>query len=59
MKKYIKGIGFYAILLAVIFVIYFMLNFSTEPTKIEFGELVNDIKNQEISTLEIIDIKQL
>lgn len=55
MKKYIKGIGFYAILLSVIFVIYFMLNFSTEPTKIEFGELVNDIKNQEITSLEIID----
>ena len=55
MKKYIKGIGFYAVLLAVIFVIYFMLNYSAEPTKLEFGELVNNINNGKVATLEIID----
>ena len=55
MKKYIKGIGFYAVLLAVIFVIYFMLNYTTEPTKLEFGDLVNNINNGKVATLEIID----
>ena len=55
MKKYIKGVGFYAVLLAVIFVIYFMLNFTTEPTKMEFGDLVNNINNGHVTTLEIID----
>ena len=55
MKKYIKGVGFYAVLLAVIFVIYFLLNYSTEPTKIEFGDLVNSINNKQVTTLEIIN----
>ena len=53
MKKYIKGVGFYAVLLAVIFVIYFLLNYSTEPTKLEFGDLVNHINNKQVTTLEI------
>ena len=53
LKKYIKGVGFYAILLGVIFVIYFLLNYTTEPTKIEFGELITNIRNQQITTLEI------
>ncbi len=55
MKKYIKGIGFYAVLLAVIFVIYFMLNYTTEPTKLEFGDLVNNINSGKVATLEIVD----
>ncbi len=55
MKKYIKGIGFYAILLLVIFVIYFLLSYSTEPTKLEFGDLVNKINTNQVTTLEIID----
>ncbi len=55
MKKYIKGIGFYAILLAVIFVIYFLLSYSIEPTKLEFGDLVNKINTNQVTNLEIID----
>ncbi len=55
MKKYIKGVGFYAILLAVIFVIYFLLSYSTEPTKLEFGDLINKINTNQVTNLEIID----
>ena len=53
MKKYIKGLGFYAVLLGVIFLIYFLLGFSAEPTQIEFGDLVTAINNKELTTLEI------
>lgn len=55
MKKYIKGFGFYAILLAVIFVIYFMIDFSTEPSKLEFSDLVNKINSSQVTSLEIVD----
>lgn len=55
MKKYIKGIWFYAILLAVIFVIYFLLGYSTEPVKLEFGDLVNKINTNQVTELEIVD----
>jgi cell division protease FtsH len=55
LKKYIKGFGFYAILLAVIFVIYFMIDFNTDPSKIEFGDLVNKINSAQVTTLEIVD----
>ena len=55
MKKYIKGFGFYAILLAVIFVIYFMIDFSTEPSKLEFSDLVNKINSAQVTSLEIVD----
>ena len=53
MKKYIKGIGFYAVLLGMIFVIYYLLSYSSEPSKLEFGELVNSINNQQVKVLEI------
>jgi len=55
LKKYIKGFGFYAILLAVIFVIYFMIDFSTEPSKLEFSDLVNKINSSQVTSLEIVD----
>ena len=53
MKKYIKGVGFYAVLLGVIFVIYFLLSYSTEPARLEFGDLVSSINNKEVTVLEI------
>lgn len=55
MKKYIKGFSFYALLLAVIFVIYFLLNYSAEPARMEFGDLINAINNEQVATLEITD----
>ena len=55
MKKYIKGFSFYALLLAVIFVIYFLLNYSAEPTRMEFGDLINAINSEQVATLEITD----
>ncbi len=55
MKKYIKGFGFYAILLVVIFIIYFMLNYQTGPVIKEFSELVNDINSGTVKELIIIE----
>ncbi len=55
MKKYIKGAGFYAILLAVIFGIYFLINYSPAPDKLEFGELIASIKAEKVTDLEIVN----
>ena len=55
MNKYIKGFGFYAVLLAVIFVIYYMLNFSAKPNTIEFDKLINDIKDSKVTELTIVE----
>ncbi len=55
MKKYIKGAGFYVILLAVIFAIYFLINYSPAPDRLEFGELITQIKTEKVTDLEVVN----
>ena len=43
MKKYIKGIGFYVLLFAVIIFIFTLLNYQSGPKEISFSELVTCI----------------
>ncbi len=55
MKKYIKGAGFYVVLLAVIFAIYFLINYSPAPERLEFGELITSIKTEKVTDLEVVN----
>ena len=55
MKKYIKGAGFYAILLLVIFGIYYLISYSPDPAKLEFGELIASIKAEKVTDLEVVN----
>ena len=53
MKKYIKGASFYILLLGVIFLIYFLLNYQPGPKMISFSELVNHINSGNVKELVV------
>ena len=55
MKKYIKGASFYMLLLAVIFLIYFLLNYQSGPVVKEFSDLVTLINNGSVKELVIVE----
>jgi len=55
LKKYIKGASFYILLLAVIFFIYFLLNYQSGPVSKDFSELVEYISAGEVSELIVTD----
>ncbi len=55
MKKYIKGASFYILLLAVIFLIYFMLNYQTGPAVKDFSDLITLINNGSVKELVVVD----
>ena len=55
MKKYIKGIGIYAVLLIVIFAAYSFMSYSAEPETIGFSELVNNINDGKVEEIKILE----
>ncbi len=55
MKKYIKGIGFYILLLAVIFLIYSLISYKSGPTTKGFSDLVNQINSGNVTELQITE----
>ena len=55
MKKYIKGIGIYAVLLLVIFAAYSFMSYSAEPETIGFSELVNSIDDGKVKEIKILE----
>lgn len=55
MKKYIKGASFYILLLAVIFLIYFLLNYQSGPVIKDFSELVTLINNGSVKELVVVE----
>ncbi len=55
MKKYIKGASFYILLLTVIFLIYFFLNYQSGPVVKEFSDLVTLINNGTVKELVIVE----
>ena len=55
MKKYIKGASFYILLLAVIFLIYFLLNYQTGPVMKDFSDLVTLINNGNVKELVVVE----
>lgn len=55
MKKYIKGIGFYILLLAVIFLIYSLISFKSGPAAKDFSELVAQINSGSVTELQITE----
>lgn len=55
MKKYIKGASFYILLLAVIFLIYFLLNYQSGPVIKNFSELVTLINNGSVKELVVVE----
>lgn len=58
MKKYIKGIGFYVLLFAVIIFIFTLLNYQSGPKEISFSELVNYINKDSVTQLQIDENNQ-
>lgn len=58
MKKYIKGIGFYVLLFAVIIFIFTLLNYQSGPKEISFSELVNYINKGSVTQLQIDENNQ-
>ena len=54
-KKYIKGASFYILLFAVIFLIYFLLNYQSGPTMADFSELINTINSGEVTKLVLVE----
>jgi len=57
-KKYIKGIGFYVLLFAVIILIFTLLNYQSGPKEITFSELVNQINKGSVTQLQINENNQ-
>ncbi len=55
MKKRIRGLGFYAILLIVIIVIYSMVSTGDDATVYKFSDLINAVKNEEAENIEIVE----
>ncbi len=55
MKKYIKGVSFYILLLTVIFLIYSFINYQSGPAVKEFSELVTLINNGSVKELVIVE----
>ena len=55
MKKYIKGVGVYAALLLVIFMIYTFMSYSAEQPTISFSELVESINQGKVKEIKIIE----
>ena len=55
MKKYIKGIGIYAILLIVIFAAYTFMSYDAEPETIGFSELINSINGGKVEEINILE----
>lgn len=55
MKKRVKGIGFYVILLLVIIMIYSMVSTGDDAEKYNFSDLVSAIKSEEVKELEIVE----
>jgi len=55
LKKYIKGASFYILLLAVIFLIYFLLNYQTGPVMKDFSDLVTLINNGNVKELVVVE----
>ena len=55
MKKYIKGIGIYAILLIVIFAAYTFMSYDAEPETIGFSELINNINSGKVEEISILE----
>jgi len=55
LKKYIKGASFYILLLTVIFLIYFFLNYQSGPVVKEFSDLVTLINNGTVKELVIVE----
>ncbi len=55
MKKYIKGASFYILLLAVIFLIYFLLNYQTGPVMKDFSDLITLINTGNVKELVVVE----
>ncbi len=55
MKKYIKGVGVYAALLLVIFMIYTFMSYSAEQPTITFSELVESINQGKVKEIKVIE----
>ena len=54
MKKHIKGIAVYAILLIAIFAIYSFMSYEAAPATITFSELIQHIEDGNVEEIKII-----
>lgn len=57
MKKHVKGIAVYAILLLVIFGIYSFMSYDPSPKTITFSELITQIEEGNVKEINIIEDK--
>jgi len=55
LKKYIKEIGIYAILLIVIFAAYTFMSYDAEPETIGFSDLINNINSGKVEEISILE----
>ena len=55
MNKFIKNYGFWLVLIIVLFAAYYFMNSATEIKNIVFSDLVSEIKNSNIKTIEYAD----
>ena len=55
MNKFIKNYGFWLVLIIVLFAAYYFMNSATETKNIVFSDLVSEIQNSNIKTIEYTD----
>ena len=55
MNKFIKNFGFWIVLVVMIFTAYYFMNSATESQNISFSDLVSEIQNSNVKTMEILD----
>ena len=55
MKKKFRGIGFYAILLILIIVIWSMVSTGDEKVTYKFSDLITAVKNEEVKEIEVVE----
>jgi len=55
LNKFIKNYGFWLVLIIVLFAAYYFMNSATETKNIVFSDLVSEIQNSNIKTIEYTD----
>ena len=55
MNKFIKNFGFWIVLIVMLFAAYYFMNSAVDSQNITFSELVSEIKNSNVETMEYLD----
>jgi len=55
LNRFIKSFGFWIILIVTLFLAYYFMGITTEPQNISFSELVNEINEENIKTIEYVN----